>query len=167
MGTQMIKFLENLFFISFLLNFAWEISQMPFYSEMGMGLRDNYLEFLRIHWEVSLKDALMVVVVCLVIGFLLRNWQWAKPRKAGSPDQSSAIDLGIKTFNGGWVILWLSLPIWQGIIEYYSVYIYSRWAYADSMPLLLGIGLLPLLQMLILPSLAVLLSRHLFTYSRE
>ena len=138
----MFKFLANLFFISFLLNFVWEISQMPLFSEMGMGIRSDYLEFLRIHWEVTLKDALMVVVVYLVIGFLIRNWHWAK------------------SFNSGWVILWLALPFWQAVIEYYSVYVFNRWAPAESMPLIFGIGLSPILQMLILPSLAILLSRH-------
>ena len=138
----MFKFLVNLFFISLPLNFVWEITQMPLYSEMGMGIRSDYLEFLRIHWEVTAKDALMVVVVYLVIGFLLRNWQWAK------------------TFNRGWIMLWIALPLWQAVVEYYSVYLYHRWAYVESTPLIFGIGLSPLSQMFILPSLAILLSRH-------
>ena len=145
----MAKFSLHLFFVSFLLNFVWEITQMPLYSEMGLGIRLDYLEFLRIHWQVSLQDALMVVAVYLVIGFLLRNWLWAK------------------SFNRGWVILLISLPLWQGIIEYYSVYLYHRWAYAESMLLIFGIGLSPLLQMLILPSAAILLSRHYIPNSHE
>lgn len=122
---------------------------MPFYSEIGMGLRDNYLEFLRIHWEVSLKDALMVVVVYLAIGFLLRNWQW------------------VKNFNRSWVLLWVSLPLWQAIVEYHAVYLTHRWAYAEAMPLIFGIGLSPILQMLILPSLAIILSRLYIPNSHE
>ena len=122
---------------------------MPLYGEMGMGIRGNYLEFLKIHWEVSLKDALMVAAVYLVIGFLLRNWEW--PRN----------------FNCGWIILWLALPLWQGIIEYYSVYVANRWAYAEAMPLIFGIGLSPILQMLILPSAAILMSHYTFSNSRE
>jgi len=121
---------------------------MVFYSEIGMGIRDNYLEFLKIHWQVSLMDALMVVAVYLAIGFLLRNWEWAK------------------TFNRGWLALWITLPLWQAIVEYYSVYFYSRWAYGELMPLIFGIGLLPILQMLILPSLAILISRNSFSNSR-
>jgi|SRR3989344_729496 len=136
----MKTYIARLFFTSFLLNFVWEISQMPFYGETGMGLRDNYLEFLKIHWQVSLKDALMVVSVYLLIGFLLKNWEW--PRG----------------FNQGWTMLWISLPLWQVIIEYYSVYIVHRWAYAGMMPLIFGIGLLPILQMLILPTAAILFS---------
>ena len=115
---------------------------MSLFSEMGMGTRSNYWEFVRIHWEVTAKDALMVVTVYLIVGFLLRNWQW------------------VKNLNRGWVVSWIALPLWQGIIEYYSVYIYSRWAYSETMPLLFGIGITPLLQMLILPSIAILLSRH-------
>ncbi len=45
----MFLFLVNLFGISFLLNFVWEITQMPLYSEMGVGIRTNYAEFLKIH----------------------------------------------------------------------------------------------------------------------
>lgn len=145
----MFKFLLNLFFISFLLNFIWEISQMPLYGEMGMGICGNYSEFLKIHWQVSSKDALMVAAAYLAIGFLLRNWEWPK------------------NFNKGWVLLWLALPIWQGIIEYYSVYLYHRWAYAQAMPLVFGIGLSPILQMLILPSLAILLSHYYIPNSHE
>src|SRR3989338_2418121 len=108
----MIKFLFRLFLISFLLNFVWEVTQMPLYGEMGEGIRSDYLEFLKIHWRVSLQDALMIIAAFLAIGFLLKNWQWTR------------------TFNKGWVILWLALPLWQGVIEYYSVYLNYRWAYA-------------------------------------
>ncbi len=139
----MFKFLLNLFFISFLLNFVWEISQMGFYSALGMGDLSDYWNFVRIHWQVSLKDALMVVLAYLVIGFVLRNWSWPA------------------SFNRGWIVLLAVLPLWQAVVEYYSVYIYGRWGYAESMPLLFGIGLLPILQMLILPSAAILLSRYL------
>ena len=115
---------------------------MGFYSTLGMGNLSDYWNFVRIHWSVSLKDALMVVLVYLAIGFILRNWSWP----AGH--------------NRGWVMLVVALPLWQAILEYYSVYVYGRWGYAESMPLLFGIGLLPVLQMLILPSIAILLSRH-------
>ena len=115
---------------------------MSLYGEMGMGIRSDYWEFLKIHWEISLKDVLMVVVIYLVIGFLLRNWGWGK------------------SFNRGWIMLWLALPLWQVVVEYYSVHLYGRWAYGELMPTVFGIGLSPILQMLILPSLAILLSRH-------
>jgi len=149
----MILFLINLFSISFLLNFVWEISQMGFYSTLGMGDVSDYGNFLRTHWEVSLKDALMVVSVYLIISLILKNCL-----PSGDVSQGQKWPL---TWNSGWLILLLSLPAWQAVIEYYSVYIYGRWGYAEAMPLIYGIGIIPLLQMLVLPGAAVLLSRHL------
>jgi len=135
---------------------------MPLYADMGLGIRSDYLEFLRIHWEVTAKDALMVVVVFLLIAVVLRNWNWAKPRVAGSPDQFALANwFRVKNWNKGWIMLWVALPLWQGIVEYYSIYVFYRWAPAEIMPLLFGIPVSPLLQMLILPSVAILLSRHL------
>ncbi len=143
----MLRFISKLFLFSFLLNFVWEISQMGFYSTLGMGDISDYRNFVLIHWQVSLKDALMVALVYLMIGMIMRNWEW--------PGR----------FNFGWAILLVSLPAWQAIVEYYSVHIYGRWGYAESMPLISGIGLLPILQMLILPSLAILLARGSFLNS--
>lgn len=116
---------------------------MRFYSPLGMGDVSDYWNFVSIHWQVSLRDALMVVLGYLVIGAILRSWNW------------------VRNWNLGWLILLVSLPAWQAIIEYYSVYVYGRWGYAAAMPLVSGIGVLPLLQMLILPGFAMLLSRHL------
>ncbi len=134
----MIKFLSKIFFVSFLLNFLWEISQMGFYSEIGIGSVSNYNQFVKIHWLVSLKDALMVVLVISLISLILKNWLWTE------------------RVNKIWLWL-LVLPVWQGIIEYHAVYIAHRWAYLETMPLIFGIGLLPLLQMLILPAVAILI----------
>lgn len=141
--TFMFLFLMNLFSLSFLLNFVWEISQMGFYSTAGMGDLSDYWNFVSIHWQVSVKDALMVVAMYVAISLFLKNWNW------------------IRTWNAGWAILLVSLPVWQAVIEYYSVHVYGRWGYATSMPLIYGIGVLPLLQMLVLPAVAVLLSRRL------
>lgn len=145
----MLKFIIKLFFISFLLNFVWEISQMGFYSALGMGNVSDYWNFVLIHWQVSLKDALMVVFAYLAIGAILRNWSW------------------IKSLNSGWLMLLVALPFWQAVVEYYSVYFQHRWAYAETMPLLFSIGFLPILQMLILPSIAIFLSCQSFAHSRE
>lgn len=112
---------------------------MVLYAPVGMGAMDSYGQFVKIHWLVSLKDALMVVAIYFLISAIARNWQWSL------------------NFNHFWLFL-IALPIWQGIIEYQSVYITHRWAYNDLMPLIFGIGVAPLLQMLILPPLAILIS---------
>ena len=132
---------------------------MGFYSALGMGDLSDYWNFVRIHWLVSLKDALMVVAVYLIIGFLLRN---CLPTGDVSQGQQ-----WILRWNYGWLMLWLALPFWQAVIEYYSVYSTHRWAYMETMPLFFGIGLLPILQMLILPSVAIFLIREPFSNSRS
>lgn len=117
---------------------------MPLYSEMGMGIRSDYLEFLKIHWRVSAQDALMVLTVYILVAILWRNFYW--------PKLSSVFP---------WSLFIVLLPLWQAAVEYHAVYLAYRWAYAESMPLIFGIGLSPILQMLILPSLVVVLSRNI------
>ncbi len=119
---------------------------MPHYLSMGLGDYSNLVNFIKIHWRVSLLDALIVVVAYVFISLVLRNRGW------------------IKNMNSGWVILLIFLPLWQGIVEFYSVYILSRWAYASSMPLIFGIGILPLLQMLILPGIAIILAGRIVKF---
>ena len=122
---------------------------MFLYSPVGMGSLDNYFVFLKIHWLVSIKDALMILVVYGLVSLLRWNWQW--PQK----------------WNWGWVVFLLALPLWQAAVEYHAVYLAGRWAYNELMPLIFGIGLSPILQMLILPSIAILISRHIFSNSIE
>ncbi len=138
----MTKFLLHLFLMAVLLNFAWEMTQLPLYSEVGLGTRD-YVEALRIHWDVTIKDALMIITVYAAISFFFKNWKWPV------------------NFEKEWLVFIAALPIWQAVVEYYSVYLIGRWAYGELMPTILGVGLSPLLQMLLLPSAAILLSRHL------
>lgn len=136
-----LLYIVKLFVISLLLNFVWEISQMFLYATAGAGALSNYSEFISIHWLVSIKDALMVVSVYVLISLFSQNWLW------------------IKKLDRKWLWL-LFLPLWQGFIEYHAVYVSHRWAYNDLMPLILGIGIAPLLQMLILPPLALFLSKR-------
>ncbi|MDE2001707.1 MAG: hypothetical protein KGI60_04060 [Patescibacteria group bacterium] len=135
------RFLVNLFGISFLLNFVWEISQMGLYAMSGMGIRSDYGQFLAIHWQVSLKDALMVVAMYAIVAILMRRWDWAAD------------------VHYGWAIFVVGLVSWQTAIECYSVYVAGRWAYAPAMPLLFGIGFAPLAQMALLPLIALLWAR--------
>ena len=139
----MLKFLSRLFFIGFLLNFVWEITQMIFYSPVGMGSLDNYFYFLKIHWFASLGDAAMIITGYLIITLVAQNRFW------------------FKKYNNYWILFLLLLPTWQALIEYNALH-KGLWAYAPSMPLIFGIGVLPLFQMLILPGAALFLSRKYF-----
>lgn len=141
---MLLRFLIYLFINSLLLNFTWEITQMPYFSDMGWGQHADLSLFIRTHWIVSLKDAAMIVTLYLLVGLVLSNWYW------GRHFYKKRIGL----------ILALGF-FWSVIIEYYHVILRNDWGYLASMPLLpvLNVGLLPVLQMLILPLLAIYLSR--------
>lgn len=117
---------------------------MPFYKFIGLGDVSNYVKFIQIHWMVSLKDALMAVLLYLIVGVLTRNMYWG--RRFSNKRLSMLLVLG---------------GLWAIIVEYHALNIAHRWAYADSMPLLpvLNVGLVPVLQMMIVPMIAILLIR--------
>ena len=141
---MMARFFTHFFIIAFLLNFLWEITQMYFFTGMGMGQIEYYNLFLKTHWLVSLKDAAMVLVLYVVIGLILRNWHWGR--------HFTKKRLGL---------LFILGFLWAVGIEYYHVNIHHDWAYAANMPLLplLKVGLLPVLQMITLPAVAIWLAK--------
>ena len=122
---------------------------MFLYSDLGMGFRGDYFGFLKIHWLVTFQDVLMVFAIYALVSLLRWDWLWFKSR------------------NWGWALFIILLPLWQAAVEYQAVYLAHRWEYLPNMPLIFGIGLSPLLQMLILPSLAILLSHNIFSNSIE
>lgn len=140
----MLKFFAHLFIVSFLLNFFWEISQMSFYAGVGMGQIGEYNLFLKTHWWVSLKDALIVLGLYVIVALLLRNWHWGR--------HFTKKRLGI---------LFILSFLWATGLEYYHVNIHHDWAYLPNMPLLplIDVGLWPVLQMIIVPVVAVWLTR--------
>ena len=117
---------------------------MSFYKFEGMGDISNYFNYVKVHWIVSFKDALITVCLYLVVGVLMRNMLWGR------------------RFNGKRLATILVLGgLWSIAIEYYAINIAHRWAYAPNMLLLplLNVGILPVLQMIVIPIVAVLMSR--------
>lgn len=140
----MKKFYLYLLLFSFLLNFVWEVSQMPLFSSMdSYGNLENISSFVLIHWGTTLLDVAGILAVFSIIRFFKKNWPWTKG------------------FNSGWAALLILLPAGQWIVEYYGVHVLHAWSYAPSMPLVFGVGILPLLQMLILPGASVLLVKKI------
>ena len=46
------------------------------------------------------------------------------------------------------------------VVEYVSVYHLARWSYAPAMPLVAGLGVVPLVQWIVLPLLTLWLTRR-------
>ena len=123
--------LAALFVISVLLNFPWEVAQMPLYVEDG-----SWLEF-ALHCVIpSLGDGLIVMLIFCV--------GWAALGRSDWTDQPGWAAYALMLITG------FSIAV---IVEWVGLYGLKRWSYTVSMPLLpgLGIGIVPVLQMLILP----------------
>ena len=123
--------MATLFAISVPLNFLWELAQMPLYVEEG-----KLLEFARHCIVPSLGDGLIVLMIFGAGWRVFRRADWFfRPRAFAYP-----------------LMLTTGLLI-AVVIEWIAVYGLGRWSYTARMPLLpiLGVGLSPVLQMLLLP----------------
>lgn len=123
----------NFAVFAFLLNFPWELLQIPFYA----GMADAP------HWEATkvcalatLGDAVILVVAYWTAALAARSRQWfSKPRTWPTAVFISA---------------GLAITL---VLERLATGPLDRWQYAASMPIMpfLGVGLTPLLQWLVLP----------------
>lgn len=136
--TQILALPElNVVIFAFLLNFVWEFWQVPFYRDMPSG---PHWQATRICTLAAVGDAaIMLASFCIVAAFAgTRTWVLAP----------SAAQVSVFTMTG--IVITV-------IIERAATEQLHLWAYADRMPVLplLGTGLLPLLQWVILPPLVV------------
>ena len=126
--------LISIFIVAVLLNYLWELAQAPLY----VGLQDYDT---RVFWHcfvASLGDGIMVLLIVAAGWITLRQPDWFV--RPGVPGYLVMIAAG----------LFLAV-----VVEWMAVHKLQRWAYADRMPTVpgLGIGLVPIAQMLILPPL--------------
>ncbi|MGB8338490.1 MAG: hypothetical protein WCD07_07710 [Burkholderiales bacterium] len=130
--------------ITLAFHFAWEFFQLPFYTLWENG---NYQSITAVILHCTLGDGLISMAVWFVVGALLRNWGWL------------LADIG----RGG-IIAWLLGLAYTSWSEWRNVYLLGSWQYADSMPTIAGVGLLPLMQWALVPPLSWLLYRYLAPY---
>ncbi|WP_017926759.1 hypothetical protein [Thioalkalivibrio sp. HL-Eb18] len=132
----------NVAVFAFLLNYPWEFLQVPFFDDMPTMP----------HWEAvvfctraTLGDVLIALVAFWGVAALTRNRGWI-------------LHPTLRT-----VLLFVAIGVVITIgLEWHATEIDDRWQYADTMPTLplLGTGLLPLIQWLILPLLLIWLVRR-------
>lgn len=123
---------------SFMLHLVWEVLQLPLYTlaeEASAGM---------VAWAVlhcTGGDALIALgTYLLTTAFLGLAWPWRAPLR-------------------GLPILLIGGVAYTFFSEWFNVYRVRSWSYADSMPTVLGIGVSPLLQWIVVPSLALWLLR--------
>lgn len=127
----------NLLLFAFLINFVWEMLQMPlFYFPSQASLAQMNLACV----EASIGDALMIVVAFWIVAALQKDRAWIFHPSVRS------------------LVLFLIPGIIMTIaFESIATGLLHRWAYAEAMPILpgLGTGVVPLAQWLILPLIIV------------
>jgi hypothetical protein len=127
----------NVAVFAFLLNFLWEFWQIPFFKDMPAIP----------HWQgvktctvATLGDVGIALVAFWAVAAANQSRAWVLDPSAGEVWGFVAVGLAI-TIVGEWLL----------------TEVLHRWSYASSMPTLpvLGTGLLPVLQWIILPPLVV------------
>ena len=120
-----------IFIITVLLNYPWELAQGVLYAGA------DYAKGMWSHCFIaSLGDGLMVLIIHMIAWATFRRSDWFVQRQRG------------------WWVLMIATGLMLGVaVEWIAVHLIVRWSYTDQMPLVpgLGIGVIPVLQMLILP----------------
>lgn len=123
----------------FALNLVWETGQLPLYAfEPDVG----WTEIAYAVAHCTFGDA-MVAFTSYVLAAL-----WT--RAPGWPIERPASGFAVSLASG---LIW---TVWA---EWYNVYVLRSWAYASGMPTILGIGVSPVLQWMVVPTLALVLVR--------
>ena len=122
---------------SFLLNLAWEYWQVPFFR--GMADQPHWLG-VKACTLATFGDAGIALAAFWVTAFFARTRSWIM--------QPSRSDIAI--FIGVGLVAAI-------VFEALAIGVLERWAYSDAMPRLpvLGTGLVPVIQWLVIPPLVI------------
>jgi hypothetical protein len=132
----------NVALFAFLLNYPWEFLQVPLFAEMPTL---GHWEAVKFCTRATLGDVLIALVAFWVVAGVRRRRDWLR-----CPDAKAI---------AGFVAVGIVITIG---LEWHATVLQDRWQYAERMPTLplLGTGLAPLLQWLLLPPLIVWLVRR-------
>ncbi|OGI36047.1 MAG: hypothetical protein A2283_09870 [Lentisphaerae bacterium RIFOXYA12_FULL_48_11] len=125
----------------FLLNFAWEISQMALYAVHTKGIMD----IISVHLRATLGDMILFLIIYTFGILVFRNRYWA----AGNNKTK-------------YTFVILAGSVVSILVEKLAL-LSGRWSYNQPMPTIpvLNVGLTPVLQMIILPIIAVIFSEKI------
>ena len=124
------KFICIMIFLAFLLNFAWELIQIPLYKNPAYDI--NHITFCAL---ASLADVLMVLLLYFGLALIFKNPLWIKHLKLHQ--------IALVVIIGG-------VGAFLSEMRHLSL---GSWAYDKSMPLIpvVNVGISPVLQFMILP----------------
>ena len=127
-----MRTLITIFLVAVLLNYFWELAQAPLY----VGL-ERYNAAVFWHCFVaSLGDGIMVLIITVAGRVPPHRWDWFKrPRLSG------------------YLVMLTAGLLLAVLVEAMALHLFGRWQYTVKMPTVLGIGVIPIAQMLFLPPL--------------
>lgn len=127
--------------LAFLLHGIWETAHLPLYILWDDPDRWRVARYV-LHCLAG--DVLIATATYLLIAIVFRDFDWP----ARWP------------WSAGTFLLALGLAF-TAASEWYNVYVLGAWAYKETMPLVAGIGLTPLLQWAVVPVLMILAMRRI------
>lgn len=135
-----------IFAMAVLVNYPWELAQSPLYEEMddlGVAIWHCFI--------AALGDGVLVLAIFVVGAMVFRRTDWfVRP--------------GLR----GYGVMFAAGLLIGVLVEWLGLNFLRRWAYAPGMPLILGIGLVPIAQMVLLPPLSFrIVARLLDWYGRR
>lgn len=131
----------NIALFSFLMHFVWEFLQVPTYAGMA---EMNHWDGIKLCLSATFGDVGFAVLAFVLVSLASRSRAWF---------------LDPATWQ---YLLYLGIGISLTVaFEYYYTRISLRWSYSDLMPLVppFGTGLSPLMQWLVIPALALWMTR--------
>lgn len=126
-----MKQIAVIYAAAFLINYLWEMLQMPFFSDMNYGELAAWF----FCFKASIGDANIILFIFILGRVLFRDWEWVQ--------QLNGIKLVYLFLTGATIAI---------LIETHALSA-GRWRYSQIMPTLLFIevGLVPVIQLIILP----------------
>ena len=141
---QIVDAIEvNVFLFAFLLNLPWELAQVPLFS--GMSSAEHW-SALKMCGRATVGDGVIALVSFWSVAATTRKREWILRPTARL----------VSAFITSGVVITI-------VMEWLATRALDRWTYAQAMPTLLGIGVAPLVQWIVLPPLLVWFVRRQLT----
>ena len=137
MNRTVLRLLAATFLVAVAINFAWETAQSALFAPMGGWVSGTWRCFV-----ASLGDGVILLAIVAAGSLLFRRVDWfVRPGPAG-------------------YVFMAALGMTAAVAIEIGARAAGRWSYTDQMPLIpiVHVGLVPVLQMLVLPPLVFAVS---------
>lgn len=128
--ARLARGLLLIFVVAVAVNYAWELAQTPLYAGV---------DFPGAAWHcfvASLGDGLLLLFIYAAVAVAMRSLDWYMHPGVEAYFAMAAVGLAVGV-----------------AVEWWGLHLARRWQYSELMPIIpgVGVGLAPILQMLLLP----------------